>query len=122
MRFTAAYYLFLLYLTIMLKPLLPVVNDSIAHFFAEAKHIAVVHAKYGVHHASVEMASNAADDNSKKQSGTKAEEAFPVHVAINGLVYHIAQYFNLTQYFSAFKYPLAANFLAGNYPPPKLAI
>jgi len=122
MRFPAAYYLLLLYVTIMLKPLLPLVNDSLAHFFAEEKHIAVVHAKYGACHTSAEMASNAKDDSNKNQSSNTTGEEFSVHVAIAEFAYNIIQPSAHRQYFASLKYRLTTNFLAGNYPPPKFTL
>ena len=50
MRYLAAYFLMLFYMVIMLKPLIPVICDAWSHIFAEAEHIATIHAKYGSNH------------------------------------------------------------------------
>jgi hypothetical protein len=44
MKFAIAYYLLLIYSTVILKPLIPVAEDALFHCFAEAYHIASVHA------------------------------------------------------------------------------
>jgi hypothetical protein len=84
----------LLYLTVMFKPLLPLVGDFASHFFAEAYHEATVHAKYGAHHVDAEIANTGAEnDNSKHQNTLKAQEPVPFHI--------IAQKINYTLSFSS---------------------
>ena len=61
MKFAIAYYLLLIYATVILKPLIPVVEDVLIHCFAEAYHVATVHAKYGNNHLEKELA-NTNDD------------------------------------------------------------
>lgn len=79
MKFSIAYYLVLLYLTIMLKPLIPIVSDAWSHSFAEANHILAIHAKYGANHLEKELASGERDDNNKSQNTFKPAEPVPVH-------------------------------------------
>jgi hypothetical protein len=81
MRFSIAYYLLLVYLSVMLKPLMPLVTDAWNHAFAEANHIATVHAKYGEHHLEKELASDEQNDNNKSQNTAKTTEPVPVHIA-----------------------------------------
>lgn len=81
MRQNIAYYLLLLYLTVMLKPLMPVVGDLASHFFARAYHEATVHAKYGAHHTDKEIANAGAEnDAAKHQNNTKAEDPVPLYL------------------------------------------
>ena len=87
MRFSTAYYLLLIYSLMMLKPLLPVVSDLLSHVFAEAIHIATVHAKYGSHHLEKELETTARD-NSKNHNAVISEENFTVHVSTNEYSYY----------------------------------
>jgi len=76
MKFAAAYYLLLLYATIIVKPIIPVAEDILVHCFAEAHHIATVHAVEGKNHVEKEMAKSGNDDtSSKKQKTDKTEQA-----------------------------------------------
>jgi hypothetical protein len=76
MKFATAYYLLLIYATVMLKPLIPVAEDALFHCFAEAYHVATVHAIEGKNHVEKEMAASGADDtSSKKQQADKAEQS-----------------------------------------------
>ncbi len=75
MKFAAAYYLFLIYTTVILKPLIPVAEDAVVHCFAEAYHVATVHAVEGNDHVEKEMAASGAnDDSSKNQKIDKTEQ------------------------------------------------
>jgi hypothetical protein len=76
MKFAAAYYLLLIYSTVILKPLIPVAEDALMHCFGEAWHIATVHAAEGSNHVEKEIsASGANDDSSKNQKTDKTEQA-----------------------------------------------
>ncbi len=84
MKPTIAYYLLLLYTTVMLKPLLPLISDAASHFFAGAYHEATVHAKYGVHHVDAELANAGADSNAgKHQLVIPTNEPIPLHLFTN---------------------------------------
>lgn len=78
MRFSIAYYLLLLYTVVMLKPLVPLVCDAWNHAFAEARHIASVHAKYGEHHLEKQLAA-AEDGSTKNEASTKTFDTAPAH-------------------------------------------
>ncbi len=79
MKFPVAYYLLLLYTSVMFSPTIPLVKDAIAHTFAAAYHIATVHAKYGNNHLEKELA-NTSDAQSKNQGSEKQLELFAVHI------------------------------------------
>ncbi len=88
MRFPTAYYLMLLYLTVMLKSLLPTINDAVSHTFSEAEHLATVHAKYGDNHLESALARTESDsDNSKNQNTVKTTEPVPVHISEDECMY-----------------------------------
>ena len=83
MKFPSAYYLLLIYMTVMFKPLIPVLNDAYAHAFAQAIHEATVHARYGNNHLQKDLAAGADSENSKSQKACNFEEQYPVHVTTN---------------------------------------
>ena len=81
MKFTTAYYLMLLYSSVMLSPVIPLIKDVVSHSFAEAYHMSVIHARFGAHHAEDEMANSGAEnDAGKNQTTTKSEQQVPVHL------------------------------------------
>ncbi len=74
MKFAVAYYLILIYSTVILKPLIPVGEDAVMHCFAEAYHIATVHAIEGSDHVEKEMAASGANDDASKNQKTDKDE------------------------------------------------
>ncbi len=72
----------LLYITVMLKPLIPIISDAFSHTFNEMAHIATVHAKYGSNHLATQLADTGRDDNSKNQSLVKSVSEVPLHVPV----------------------------------------
>ncbi len=88
MRWTIAYYLMLLYVTVMIKPVIPVVCDTLSHLFSETEHIATVHATYGINHLQKEL-SNTTNDNNSRQASVNPEELLVVHIAPAPLVLNL---------------------------------
>lgn len=122
MRVPIAYYLVLLYITVMFKPLIPIVGDSLSHTFSAAIHIATVHAIFGSHHLETELANTATDNaNSKHQNSIIAEDQVPVHVSTNECLY--GYYFSSTDknYSSLKLYKLKSGFILKQSPPPKFS-
>lgn len=78
MKYAAAYYLFLLYCTVLLRCAIPVVCDAISHICNEEKHLATVHALYGNNHLQKEIASG--ESNNKNATTIKFEEPVLVHL------------------------------------------
>lgn len=101
----------------MLKPLIPVVEDSLEHCFAEAYHVATVHAKYGNNHLEKEMASTNDDNNNKNI--LKDEDAVPAHITIAGenFCFKIIQPEEV--FYSSFNCALITTVLDKHIPPPK---
>ena len=79
MRHPAAYYLLLLYCTVMVRCAMPVAFDALSHVFNEENHIATVHALYGNDHVEKEVASDENNSN-KNQTGIKYEDQISVHL------------------------------------------
>lgn len=118
MRAAIAYYMIILYFTVMFKPLIPVVKDVVSHTFAEAIHIATVHAIYGSNHRQKEIDNNEAD-NSRHQSTTNGEDQVQIHIPTIACVYNFYSTTFLKS-FSSFKYySLLAGHIIKFSPPPK---
>ncbi|MEO7529881.1 MAG: hypothetical protein ABIS69_00675 [Sediminibacterium sp.] len=79
MRSPAAYYLMLLYLSVMFKPLIPIISDVWEHEFNEVAHLSLVHEKYGSHHLEKELADNGHNDHAKDSNTLKSEDQVPFH-------------------------------------------
>ena len=81
MKFALAYYIILIYATVILKPLIPIDEYGIQHCFAEAYHIATVHAKYGNNHLEKEL-ENANDntDNISNKNILIDEDSASLHI------------------------------------------
>lgn len=123
MKFATAYYLLLIYLTVMLQPLIPIAEDAISHCFAEAYHVATVHAKYGNNHVEIALADDAKDeDNSKNTAAPKAGEQSTVHLFVKELA---VQKFENDQPKEKFFYTSdkpCSIYILKNIPPPKFLI
>ena len=82
MKYATAYYLFLLYCTVLLRCAIPVVCDALSHICNEEEHMATIHAVYGNNHLQKEIASNETSTN-KNATTVKYEEPVPVHIQAN---------------------------------------
>ena len=74
MKSPIAYYLMLLYVTAMLKPLLPIADDWWSHEFNEIEHISLIHAKYRNHHLQKEVADTTSDSENRKDQNASNQE------------------------------------------------
>lgn len=82
MRFPTAYYLFILYTTLVFQPLLLIAEDTLSHVFANTIHIATVHAKYGNNHLQIELVTTSSNrDNNRDHNNDKSYEQVTVHVS-----------------------------------------
>lgn len=117
MRVPIAYYLMLLYVTVMFKPLIPVVKDTLSHIFSEAIHIATVHALYGSNHLENELSKTS--DGVTHQSCLASEENVQVHVATNEFQYDLNLTNAILVYPSNKFYKLNSVFISKAGPPPK---
>ena len=70
MRSPAAYYLLLLYCTVLIRCALPAACDALSHIFNEEQHIATVHAVYGSHHLESQTAGTVDDNHSGKHTAS----------------------------------------------------
>ncbi len=122
MRFTTAYYLMLLYVTVMIKPLIPFIQDEWSHEFHEIEHISIVHAKYGSHHLEKELANaDSSNDKSKTQNTVKSEDQVPLHVLIQASKLDPFVHNSSTQYHSFTLCNLPLISIVNQGPPPKFS-
>lgn len=75
MQYPSAYYLLLLYITVMCKPIIPLVQDIWAHTFYEQEHIATVHHQNGQNHVHYEVKKANEDKNGDKSSKAKSSDS-----------------------------------------------
>ncbi len=122
MRFTTAYYLMLLYITVMFKPLIPIISDILSHTFSETIHIETIHAVYGSNHLEKELASTSSDNaNSKSQKNINTEDQVTVHISANECLYNfpISKADKSSSFLKLFN--LKAGFILKQSPPPKFS-
>ena len=118
MKTIAAYFL-LLYTLAMCKPILPAIQDKLAHIFWKAEHLATVHHHHGDHHAEEEIAEAEHEDNANKQPATiKTSEPVSVHIVVE-ILYSISQPTIHKQKFAVNICNVSTVSLEKYYPPPK---
>lgn len=83
MHSPVAYYLLLVYFTIVMSPLLPQVMDSTAHLFNNENHMLSIHARFGNNHARDSMACLSEQQAHDHQQGTKELTQWQVQVHEN---------------------------------------
>lgn len=80
LRSDTAYYLIILYLLALCKPVLPTVQDELAHFFWKDEHITKVHHHFGDQHAEHEASSASHEESNKKSANSKTIEFVSIHL------------------------------------------
>ena len=119
MKTIAAYFFLLLYTLALCKPILPLVQDELAHIFWKAEHLATVHHHHGDHHAEEEIAEAEHEENADKQPATtKTSEPVSVHIVVE-ILYSISQPTIHKQQFAVNNYSVSTVSLDKYYPPPK---
>ena len=119
MKTIAAYFFLLLYTLALCKPILPLVQDELAHIFWKAEHLATVHHHHGDHHAEEEIAEAEHEENADKQPATtKTSEPVSVHIVVETF-YGISQPTIHKQQFAVNICNISTVSLDKFYPPPK---
>ncbi len=117
MKATIAYYMLILYATVMFKPLIPIVQDFLSHTFSEAIHIATVHAIYGSNHLQKELSQQEKESN--RPASLNGEITAQVHVPASELQFNFDLY-NISSNYPANKADaLMPSSLSKISPPPK---
>jgi len=121
MRAPIAYYMILLYFTVMFKPLLPIVRDLISHTFAEAIHVATVHAMYGNNHLQKELAqTDDSNSNNKHQGPNNDLDVAQVHISAAEFIFQLFASTTGIHFQTSGLSRLENRFLVQDAPPPKL--
>lgn len=103
----------------MCRPILPLLQDELAHIFWKTEHIATVHHHHGDDHAEEEIAEAAhEEENDKSQTTTKTCETVSVHIVLQTL-YDIPQMSREKQMFKITVSDFSTVSLDKHYPPPK---
>src|SRR5687768_6131959 len=103
----------------MCKPILPLIQDDLAHIFWKAKHLATVHHHHGDHHTEVEIAEAQHEEyGDKKPATSKTSEPVSIHMFIE-IHYKISQLTISKQQFAVTNCNFSTVSLDTYYPPPK---
>lgn len=119
MKNPVAYYLLLIYLVAICQPIIPWVQDVVAHTFFESEHIATVHHQNGKHHVDYELRKLASKTSSNSFENTSYSN-LPLHTPVTcELVFHIYPPKNkIIFYHTVDCLPVA--FMAIHIPPPRV--
>jgi hypothetical protein len=115
---TIAFYLVILYTLAVCKPVLPLIQDEMAHIFWKAQHIATVHHHHGNHHAEKEIATAHSEEKDQHPATSKTSEPVSIHVIVQSS-YSSPNRFIQKQKFSIPISNTRTIFLDKQYPPPK---
>ena len=116
------YIILLSYAVVMLKPVLPYINDVISHTFFYAHHMATVHYENGKYHVHYEIARDIKDQKSDKSTSSNLkkdnltnEHLVPSSSNNNFIVADLA-----TNYLLRPSPDLLNGNVKNNYPPPRV--
>ncbi len=121
MKSVSAYYLLLLYVTVMLSPFVPIANDWIQHEFNDVAHIASVHAVYGNNHLEKEVTNDS--NKNKNQSLVKSQSQISVHIpTIEAFLCTPPAFIVSKSHFGIYKEKWSFSLVNNLAPPPKLSL
>ena len=118
MKKALLYHLLFSYLTVVVKPVLPTISDTIAHIFWYSEHMATVHYEHGKYHVHMEYTEAAKKGYPEKNNVLREDESLSFHLSTVH-TYDFTVYARVTN-----KFFLSSSMLPivyGNrlYPPPK---
>ena len=120
MKKALLYLLLFSYTSLVLKPVLPFITDTVAHIFWYSEHIATVHYEKGKYHVHYESLAEAKKNSPEKSIPvTKTETASSEHF-MNTSRYDFSYQPLLSLHFSNPSFYLPHTWLANSYPPPKM--
>lgn len=76
MRYLSAYYLLLFYLTILIRPIVPILENFLDHEFSETIHVSTIHARFGSNHLEVQLAAKSSENRQDKENNTLGYEMY----------------------------------------------
>ena len=85
MKSTSAYYLLLFYTFALCKPVLPLIQDKLAHAFQEVHHLSTIHQHQGANHVDSAVAEAAQEQGNGSDSATKSAEPVSIHLVVQTL-------------------------------------
>lgn len=110
----------LLYITVMIKPVFPVVSDWWQHEFNNIEHLSCVHLAYGSHHVQKEVA-DTNPEQGKNQSGLKSEDQVPFHLNTVACKFNFSAIKNTNWHIAFQSNNLSSVLLSNPSPPPKFS-
>ncbi|MBC7627141.1 hypothetical protein [Ferruginibacter sp.] len=116
------YIILLSYAVVMLKPVLPYINDVISHTFFYAHHMATVHYENGKYHVHYEIARDIKDQKSDKStsSNLKKDNLTNEHLVTSCLKNNFIVADLATNYLLRPSPDLLNGNVKNNYPPPRV--
>lgn len=102
----------------MCKPVIPFLQDEIAHIFWKAGHIATVHHHHGGHHAEEEVAAAHKEESDKVPATSKISEPVSFHLMVHR-IYVMPPLLIKKQKFGTRIYSASLLTLDKHYPPPR---
>ena len=117
MKQIALYIILFSYSMVMLKPVAPYIQDTVAHIFYYTQHMATVHYENGKMHVHKEVMDNVKKEASQKKiPASKKDNSTPDHISFQqkGTTTALPVH---TSYPIAVTTTLLCNYLAGEYPP-----
>lgn len=114
------YLLLFSYTTVIVKPVLPTISDTIAHIFWYSQHMATVHYEHGQYHVHIEYADAAKKGYPEKNNTQKEDDSVNFHLS-SEYSHTFAAYFFAENRFILYSSALADMYISSNYPPPKIA-
>ena len=119
MRNLIAYCLLLLYSFAVIKPVLPILKDEMAHIFWKTHHLSTVHHHHGNHHTEKEIAHSAHEEENKENGQVvKIAEPVSLHIVVQSF-FSFQPTFLKKQVFGTANDAVAFLCLDIRYPPPK---
>lgn len=94
---TLIYMLLYVYSFGLLKPIVPLVNDIVAHTLYKMQHLATVHYENGKYHLHAELASESASPANQSKSSVPGSAFEMLANHIQTAVFKIEKYFTITQ-------------------------
>lgn len=68
------------YVFALVKPVVPAITDFIAHHFWESEHISTVHYENGKYHLHIELAQQADENKTEKNTNAPGDEFLALHL------------------------------------------
>ncbi len=106
------------YVVSLVKPVVPIISDLIAHTFYQLEHISVVHQHNGVYHVDKELEEASKDFPETNATNFKFDKDITAHVGSN-LVYESQNFNGFLVHRPTYVDELSDEFTFDCFPPPK---